>query len=162
MYKKYFNENCALEECNIIRQNGSMYCNKHNTRNIRYGDVNKTNRMPPRLSNKERIEYHGWTELYNPNFEEPCWIWNGPMASLGYGCLRAENGKIEKAHRISYIGFVGEIEDGNMILHSCDNRSCINPSHLRQGNQSDNMKDMWNRNRRASWGTNLNSLGEIV
>ena len=162
MYRKYFNETCNVSECASERINGSQYCTTHHTRYLRHGDPTKTKRMPPNLSNRERIEYHGWTLSDNENLDEPCWIWNGPMASRGYGCLRAVNGKIEKAHRISYLGFVGEIENGNMILHSCDNRACINPAHLRQGNQSDNMKDMWNRNRRASRGTNINSLGKLI
>jgi hypothetical protein len=162
MYKKYFNEDCQLDDCSSVRLNGSGYCTKHHTRFIRYGDVNKTVKMPPRLTNRERIEYHGWTELYNVNLDEPCWVWNGPMASRGYGCLRAVGGKIEKAHRISYMAFVGDIDGENMILHSCDNRACVNPSHLRQGNQSDNMKDMWARNRREVRGMRINSLGETA
>tara|TARA_R110000822_G_scaffold7657_1_gene31260 strand:- start:667 stop:1098 length:432 start_codon:yes stop_codon:yes gene_type:complete len=142
--------------------NGSGYCAKHHTRFIRYGDARKTMKMPPNLSNKERIEYHGWTEVSSPDSDKPCWIWNGPMANLGYGCIRAVNGKIEKAHRVSYMAFVGPIHENNMILHSCDNRACVNPSHLRQGSQSENMKDMWARNRRAVRGIKINSLGEII
>ena len=34
-----------------------------------------------------------------------------------------------------------------LVLHSCDNRKCTNPDHLRIGNHGDNNKDMCNRNR---------------
>lgn len=160
MYRKYFNEVCNVDECSSESISGSQYCTTHHTRYLRHGDPCKTLRMPPNLTNKQRIEYHGWSEEYITELEEPCWTWLGPMAQVGYGCVRAENGRIEKAHRVSYIAFVGEIEDGNMILHSCDNRACVNPAHLRQGNQSENMKDMWDRNRRAVRGANINSFGK--
>ena len=33
------------------------------------------------------------------------------------------------------------------VLHSCDVRPCVNPSHLRLGTFSDNMQDMHRRGR---------------
>jgi len=34
-----------------------------------------------------------------------------------------------------------------MILHSCDNRKCCNPNHLRAGTGKDNYRDALERNR---------------
>lgn len=81
------------------------------------------------------------------------------MAKRGYGCLRAEGGKIEKAHRVSYMAFVGEIPDGKLVLHSCDMRACINPDHLHIGTQSDNMREMWQRGRREM---KIDYLGFVI
>ena len=51
------------------------------------------------------------------------------------------------AHRISYIITYGEIEDGKLVRHKCDNSKCINPAHLELGTHSENMKDMFERGR---------------
>lgn len=33
------------------------------------------------------------------------------------------------------------------VLHSCDYPPCVNPRHLREGDDSDNMRDMYSRAR---------------
>jgi DNA-binding transcriptional regulator YiaG len=39
------------------------------------------------------------------------------------------------------------IPDGCVIMHTCDNPKCVNISHLRLGTQSENVKDMHDKNR---------------
>jgi len=78
-----------------------------------------------------------------------CWVWTSTLDSKGYGQLsiRGRSGKIFRAHRVSYELFVGKIPDGLFILHSCDNRKCVNPKHLRPGTQKENIQDALKRNR---------------
>jgi hypothetical protein len=68
-----------------------------------------------------------------------CWLWLGsPKGVNRYGQF-AINRKIYSAHRVSYMMHFGEIPEGMCILHTCNNKRCVNPSHIRLGTQIDNM-----------------------
>lgn len=62
----------------------------------------------------------------------------------GYGTIYYK-GRFEKHHRVAYAEHHGiDISElaGYFILHSCDNRACINPEHLRKGTHTENMQDV--------------------
>lgn len=46
-------------------------------------------------------------------------------------------------HKISYLVFVGDIKEGNVICHKCNIKACANPHHLFEGSLSDNTKDAY-------------------
>lgn len=79
---------------------------------------------------------------------DKCWIWTGYADPKGYG--RIFNPDMF-AHRLSFVLFneVTEINSDIAICHSCDNRICVNPLHLWSGSKSQNIKDMWQKNRGA-------------
>jgi len=78
-----------------------------------------------------------------------CWIWTGSLSPKGYGKLQIGNYHL-RAHRVSYEVYVGPITDPElMVLHRCDNPSCVNPEHLRLGTNADNMKDKKDKGRSA-------------
>ena len=72
-----------------------------------------------------------------------CWNWTGSGRER-YGTIRI-NGKTLSAHRVSYCLFVGPIPKNLMILHSCDNKSCVNPNHLSVGTHEENMRQVKER-----------------
>jgi hypothetical protein len=55
--------------------------------------------------------------------------------------------KMFYAHRLSYELFKAPIADGNVIMHTCDNPLCVNPDHLIQGTQLQNITDMHEKGR---------------
>lgn len=81
-----------------------------------------------------------------PEPNSGCWLWTGYVNAWGYGHFNVR-GAIEKAHRVSYREFRGEIPDGYLILHSCDQPSCVNPDHLRIGTDVENASDKAKRRR---------------
>lgn len=83
--------------------------------------------------------------------EGNCLIWTGGMGSGGYGTFHFD-GKNRSAHRVSYELYKGPIPEGMLVMHSCDNRRCINPDHLSLGTHQQNTADMVmkGRDRKAS------------
>lgn len=76
-----------------------------------------------------------------------CWNWTGTL-SRGYGLLSSKFGKTPfKAHRLSYELHVGEIPDGLLLRHTCDNPRCCNPAHLLPGTHKQNAIDKSVRSR---------------
>lgn len=58
----------------------------------------------------------------------------------GYAKLMRNN-KEWKAHRYSYTIAIGEIPKGLMVRHLCNNKSCLNPEHLKVGTAKQNSED---------------------
>lgn len=72
-----------------------------------------------------------------------CVSFPGAKTAGGYG-LKWSGGKLRLAHRLAYaesrdVG-IGSL-DGFVVKHSCDNPSCINPTHLSLGSQADNTQE---------------------
>lgn len=84
-----------------------------------------------------------WAKVEKSN---GCWKWTG-MRAHGYGYLWRE-GKMVRAHRLSYELFVGDPGD-RVVMHRCDNPGCVNPDHLTLGTVADNNADMRAKQRHA-------------
>lgn len=61
-----------------------------------------------------------------------CWIWQGGTNNAGYGLIRADNeNKMVLVHRVmgEHVGLDPEKE----IQHTCLQKLCVNPYHLKNG-----------------------------
>lgn len=81
----------------------------------------------------------------NKECEGVCWIWCGNISDQGYGRI---GDKRIKAHRESWKYWnKQDIPDTQIVRHMCDNRLCVNPSHLLLGTKADNNQDTIKRGR---------------
>lgn len=58
-----------------------------------------------------------------------------------------KEGKNVFLHRWIYIQMFGDIPEGQVLRHKCDNSQCINPEHFELGTQKQNVWDMIERGR---------------
>lgn len=127
---------CQIYGCDKKTAENRKYCGMHRQRFIRHCQYNLPS---PEEHLLDRIRKD----------ENGCWNYIGCTNSTGYGHIR-KNGKVQKAHRVSFEYFIGPIPDGLFICHKCDNPACVNPDHLYAGTQKDNVRDMFSRGRAAS------------
>lgn len=90
-----------------------------------------------------------------------CWLWTAFVNHTGYGII-AVNGKTKRAHRLAWELYNNCFIPKNMlVLHKCDVRNCVNPSHLFLGTQQDNVNDMMIKGRQTVWNRKLTNENVI-
>ena len=88
-----------------------------------------------------------WSKILTGG-EDECWECVAmSLTTNGYGSFHVNN-KTIRAHRFSFqLKHNRLIKEGMCILHSCDNPLCVNPFHLSEGTQQENITDMCNKGR---------------
>jgi hypothetical protein len=83
-----------------------------------------------------------------PSGTDDCWNWTGSKTSRGYGTVFVGGRrKMLATHAALDLSGRPRPSPKHYALHACDNPSCVNPAHLRWGTQTDNMADMYARDR---------------
>lgn len=72
-----------------------------------------------------------------------CILWTGALNSGGYP-VTWKDGKTIYKHR-----HIAGAKKGDVVMHTCDVRACINPHHLIVGTSADNSSDMVKKDRQA-------------
>jgi len=82
-----------------------------------------------------------WKFVQTHDSAHRCWDWLGVRGSEeGYGQFQFENRVFVATHVALALDGRG-VPVGLFACHACDNPSCVNPSHLFVGSQTDNMQD---------------------
>jgi len=136
-------EKCSVKHCKR-KVYAQGLCNKHWQRKRKYGDVSREGLKAPLKKGVPVKQYLKERSKYNKH--TGCIEWIGSIANDGYG--QAWQGDFWwRAHRLAYTVYKGEIPEGKIICHHCDNPRCINPEHLYVGTQKTNAEDRVKRGR---------------
>lgn len=101
------------------------------------------------MTEMQKLREFFWNRVDRRGADE-CWPWTGSIDAKGYGqaTVGARGSVVRwRAHRLAFVALRGPIPDGLVVMHSCDNRRCVNPKHLSLGTVANNNDDMMRKNR---------------
>lgn len=133
------NRPCQIDGCenSVAAQD---LCSMHWQRLRRNGSPTTLRQKPYEAENRV-LSF--WMRVAITADDEKCWIWLPSRKTGQYGAFSLD-GTTRGAHVVSWMLANGR-EPRLFVLHRCDNPRCVNPKHLYEGTQSQNMRDRWAR-----------------
>jgi hypothetical protein len=94
------------------------------------------NPIDPDRTEAELAHFHS---RYARGGPDECWIWLGEPNHNGYGIIEQRGQKI-RAHRLALVLHLGrDLKPGKVPNHMCENPPCVNPAHLQESTQRENV-----------------------
>jgi hypothetical protein len=104
------------------------------------------------LNHRDAISQEALPEVFLARVDrsdlDGCWPYAGAVGQNGYGRIKVR-GRELLSHRVAYALAYGEIPDGLVVRHLCNNKICCRPDHLALGTHQDNMDDRDGAERQA-------------
>ena len=120
---------CSITQCDRPGRLRRGMCPYHYQKALRQGTIEKL----PAVSVEDRF----WEKVLKTEY---CWEWKQAIGKSTYGRFSVGY-KQFLAHRFSYSLVHGEIGTGIEIDHTCHNKACVNPDHLREVTHKQNLEN---------------------
>ncbi len=82
-----------------------------------------------------------------------CWEWTARRNAWGYGEFK-HRGASTYAHRFAVTAAGIDLKPDQVVMHTCDNPACCNPTHLLVGDHAMNVADRVAKGRSAKGSSN--------
>ena len=86
-----------------------------------------------------------WLKKHSNYHGKECLIWPFTTVRTEYSSISLPTGKWTKAHRYMCTLAHGKPNSNHVAMHSCDNKGCVNPNHLKWGTHKQNSQDAVSR-----------------
>ncbi len=80
-----------------------------------------------------------WDKVDFTGGPKGCWLWMAHCTDTGYGQFRRDSIKMVRAHRYAWELLVGPIAEGMVLDHLCRVKICVNPQHMEEVTERENI-----------------------